>query len=67
MPVCVAARITALLDGLTLRQLDLLTPVERERFAELCRHWHQLARKPAQESSPKTGVLSDLREGKRPE
>jgi hypothetical protein len=67
MPVCVAARITALLDGLTLCQLDLLTPAERQRFGELCRHWHQLAEKPPRPSSPKTGILSDLRQGDRPE
>ncbi len=66
MPVCVAARIAALLDGLTPAQLDLLPPVERRRFAELCRHWHKLADKPAA-AAPKAGILSDLRNGLRPE
>jgi hypothetical protein len=33
---------------------------------ELCRHWHQLADKPAA-AAPKAGILSDLRNGLRPE
>ena len=64
--MCVAARIAALVDGLTLVQLDLLPPVERRRFAELCHHWHKLADKPAA-VAPKAGILSDLRDGLRPE
>lgn len=67
MPVCVAARIAALLDGLTLSQLDLLSPVERRRFAELCRRWHELADRSAASCALKAGVLSDLRDGHRPE
>jgi hypothetical protein len=67
LPVCVAARIAALLDGLTLAQLELLPPVERHRFAELCRHWHELADRPATSPAPEAGVLSDLRNGQRPE
>ena len=40
--MCVAARIAALLDGLTPARLDLLPPVERRRFAVLCHRWHVL-------------------------
>jgi hypothetical protein len=67
MPVCVAARIAALLDGLTPAQLDLLVPAERRRFAELCRRWHELAEKPAASPAPKAGILHDLWDGHRPE
>ena len=67
MAVCVAARIAALLDGLTPSQLDLLVPVERRRFAELCRRWHELAEKPLASPAPKAGILRDLRDGHRHE
>ena len=63
MPLCVAARIAALLDGLTRVQLDLLKPVERCRFGELCRRWHELAEKPGASSAPKAGILSELEGG----
>jgi hypothetical protein len=67
MPVTVAARIAALLDGLTVAQLNLLPPVDRRRFADLCRQWHELADRPSRSPAPKGGVLSDLRAGQRPE
>jgi hypothetical protein len=65
--VCVAARIAALLDGLTPAQPDLLPPVERRRFAVLCRRWHELADRAAGSAALKGGVLCDLRDGQRPE
>jgi hypothetical protein len=51
--VCAATRIAALLDGLTPAQLDLLPPVERRRFAVLCRRWHDLADRAASSAAPK--------------
>jgi hypothetical protein len=67
MPVCVAARIAALLDGLTPRQLDLLRPVERRRFADLCRRWYELADRPAASPPVKADILPDLDNGQRPD
>jgi len=63
MSIAVAAKISALLDGLSLEQLNELPPVERRRFAALCRHWHHLADRP-QKADPKAGVLADLRDGR---
>jgi hypothetical protein len=59
MPIAVAAKICALLNGLTTDQLNELSPVERRKFAEICLHWFQLADRP-QKIKPKAGVLADL-------
>jgi hypothetical protein len=55
--------------------IEALPPVHRRRFAELCRHWADLAepRSPARETSPTrqtipmAGVLSELSRGLRSE
>jgi hypothetical protein len=36
-------KIVALLDGLTLDELDALSPVRREQFRQRCQHWANLA------------------------
>jgi hypothetical protein len=36
-------KITALLDTLNSEELDRLSPARRQRFSELCHHWHKLA------------------------
>ena len=59
-------KVTALLAGLDAAELDRLPPARRQRFAELCRHWMQLAEL-RREEAPKSGVLSDLRRGQRQE
>jgi hypothetical protein len=64
MPITVAAKVSALLNGLTTVQLDELSPIERRKFAELCRHWFQLADRPRR-AAPKTGILSQLQRGER--
>ena len=46
MPIAIAAKISALLNGLTTDQLNELSPVERRKFAEICFHWFQLADRP---------------------
>jgi hypothetical protein len=58
-------KVTALLAGLDAAELDRLPPARRQRFAELCHHWAQLAERRREE--PKSGVLSDLRRGQRQE
>jgi hypothetical protein len=54
--------------------IEALPPVHRRRFAELCRHWADLAepRSPARETSPTrqipmVGVLLELSRGLRSE
>jgi hypothetical protein len=66
MPIAIAAKISALLNGLTTDQLNELSPVERRKFAEICFHWFQLADRP-RKVEPGAGVLSDLRRGLRSE
>jgi hypothetical protein len=56
----------AFLDNLTLEELDRLPPARRQKFSELCYHWHKLAERRL-EQQPKSGVLSDLRRGQRQE
>jgi hypothetical protein len=46
MPIAIAAKVSALLNGLTTDQLNQLSPVERRKFAELCFHWFKLADQP---------------------
>lgn len=63
MPIAIAAKISALLNGLTTDQLNELSPVERRKFAELCYHWFRLADR-AGKTTPKIGVLADLDDGR---
>ena len=44
--MAVADKIIALLDTLTHASLDSLSPVRRRQFADLCRHWADLAERP---------------------
>jgi hypothetical protein len=41
--MAVADKIIALLDTLTRANLDSLSPVRRRQFADLCRHWADIA------------------------
>jgi hypothetical protein len=63
LPMSVAGKIAALFAALTRDELDAMPPAERQRFSDLCRHWHQLAEKPPPQN--KTGVLVLLRRGDR--
>ena len=44
--MAVADKIVALLDTLTQASLDSLSPVRRRQFADLCRHWADIAERP---------------------
>jgi hypothetical protein len=44
--VAVADKIIALLDAMTPASLDSLSPVRRRQFADLCRHWADIAEQP---------------------
>jgi hypothetical protein len=61
--MCLAARVAELLGSLTAADVDALPPVERRRFADLCRHVADLAER--DESAPKAGVLARLSQGER--
>ena len=56
-------QISALLEGLSLSDLDGVAPVRLLRFAQLARHWANLADPP----EPKVGILADLKHGHRGE
>jgi hypothetical protein len=44
--MAVADKIIALLDTMTLASLDSLSPVRRRQFADICRHWADIAGRP---------------------
>jgi hypothetical protein len=56
----VAGKITALFNALTREEVDAMPPIERRRFADLCRHWADLADRRPRTSEPQSGVLADL-------
>jgi hypothetical protein len=58
-------KIAALLGGLRPEDLDQASPVQRQQFAALCRHWAGLAELRNQVKKP--GILSDLKNGERSE
>ena len=59
------SKISALLEGLSLTDLEAAAPARRQRFAALCHHWWQLAER--RREQPKAGVLSKLKDGERSE
>jgi hypothetical protein len=63
----VAAKIAALFHALTREEVDALPPVERRRFADLCRHWADFAEIRPRALDSQSGVLADLKRGLRNE
>jgi hypothetical protein len=59
----VIEKTVALLDALTLNDVQALPPAQRRRFADICKHWARLAE--SRVESPKVGILSDLKRGLR--
>lgn len=63
-------KIVALLDHLTLDELDALSPIRRELFRQRCQHWANLASEPAgaAHTEPKstTVVIQRAAEATRP-
>ena len=59
--MCLAARVAELLGSLTAADIDALPPVERRRFADLCRHWAAVAEPAHKAEVPEGGVLEALR------
>jgi hypothetical protein len=67
-------KVIAFLDNLNSEELDRLSPARRQKFSELCHHWHKLAERRRADQivkdakaalEPKSGVLRDLKRGQR--
>ena len=61
----IADKITALFNALTREEVDAMPPIERRRFADLCRHWANFADLRPRGQTPQSGVLADLKRGLR--
>jgi len=61
----IAAKVASLLTTIRRQDLDVLSPVERQRFASLCRYVARLAEPSPR--PPESGVLCELKSGRRPE
>lgn len=61
----VAEKIAALFNALTREEVDAMPPVERRRFADVCRHWADFAEIRPRGPTSQSGVLDDLRRGLR--
>jgi hypothetical protein len=61
----IATKVAALLGTIRKQDVEQLPPVERRRFADLCRHVARLAE--PKDGPPKAGVLYDLKDGHREE
>jgi hypothetical protein len=59
-------RIAALMEGLTIPDVQAAPPAHRRRFAQHARYWAEIA-DPTKPPAPKSGVLADLSKGKRSE
>jgi hypothetical protein len=63
MPIALIDKAVAALAALNLDNLDSAPPAERRRLADICRHVAGIAEpKP---TTPKVGVLADLKGGNR--
>jgi hypothetical protein len=61
----VAEKIAALFNALTREEVDAMPPVERRRFADLCRHWADFSEIRPRDLGSQSGVLADLGRGLR--
>ncbi len=61
----IATKVAALLGTIRREDVEALPPVERRRFADLCRYVARLAE--PQSVQPRAGVLYDLKVGRRDE
>jgi hypothetical protein len=61
----IASKVAALLTEIRRQDVEELSPVERQRFASLCRYVAALAEPPVRPAE--SGVLYELKAGRRPE
>jgi hypothetical protein len=59
-----ARKIAALLNTLTLSDVEAMAPTDRRSFAECCRFWAHLVER-ARMDSEDSGILAELRHGYR--
>ena len=59
----IATKVAALLGTIRKQDVEGLSPIERRRFADLCRYFARLAE--PRHDPPKVGVLYDLKAGDR--
>jgi hypothetical protein len=71
MPISIADRIVALITSMQPEAIASLPPAERRRLADHCRHVvalcdlkHKTAKDAQEATSPKAGVIGDLRDGR---
>jgi hypothetical protein len=67
MGIATTDRIAALLETLTLADLDAMKPAQREQLAQRLQHWGALANARGKPQKRKAGVLADLGNGQRGE
>ena len=60
----VAPKIVAMFEVMTRAELDAMPPARRRQFADVCRHWANIADKSLEPPPPKSGVLAELRDGR---
>jgi hypothetical protein len=60
MPITALAKISGLFASVQPTDLDELTPVERARFGQLCRHWAELAERGQRQGAKKDGKVGVL-------
>jgi hypothetical protein len=62
----IAAKVLSLMGGIHRADIEALTPLELQRFAQYCRHFGQLAEQACQgKAGARAGVLRDLKDGNR--
>jgi hypothetical protein len=59
-----AGKIAALLNTLTLSDVEAMAPTDRRSFAERCRFWAHLVER-SRDSEGGSGILAELRHGYR--
>jgi hypothetical protein len=60
-----AGKIAALLNTLTLSDLEAMAPTDRRSFAERCRFWAHLVERTRIDTEGGSGILAELRHGYR--
>ena len=59
-----AQKVAALLGALTPADVDALPPIQRRRFADLCRHVAEMAEREEKKELPKAGFFAELADGR---
>jgi hypothetical protein len=60
-----AGKIAALLNTLTLSDVEAMAPIDRRSFAERCRFWAHLVERSRIDPEGGSGILAELRHGYR--